>query len=42
MATKDGVIHISTGTYYLLPRYLPFGVTVPYGTRMRVRGRGET
>ena len=40
-ATKDGVIHISTGIYYLLPRYLPLGVIVPYGTRGRARGREE-
>nr|DAM75868.1 MAG TPA: hypothetical protein [Caudoviricetes sp.] len=38
-ATKDGVIHISTGTYYLLPRYLSLGVIVPHGTRGRARGR---
>ena len=35
------VIHISTGTYYLLPRYLSLGVIVPYGTRAHARGRGE-
>ena len=40
-ATKDGDIHISTGIYYLLPRYLSLGAIVPYGTRGRARGREE-
>lgn len=42
MAAKDEVIHISTGIYYLLPRYLPLGVIVPYGTRACARGRKKT
>lgn len=33
---------MSTGTYYLLPRYLSLGVIVPYGTRGRARGRAAT
>ena len=42
MATKGGDIHISTGIYYLLPRYLSFGAIVPYGTRARARRREAT
>lgn len=33
MAAEGGVIHISTGIYYLLPGYLSFGVIAPYGAR---------
>ena len=36
IAGEGGVIHISTGAYYLLPRYLLFGVIAPTG-----RGRGD-
>lgn len=41
-STKNRVIHISTGIYYLLPRYLSLGVIVPYGTRGRERSGHRT
>lgn len=36
VAAEGGVIHISTGAHYILPRYLLFGVIAPTG-----RGRGN-
>ena len=41
-AAKGGVIHISTGTYYLLPRYPLFGVIAPTGRGRENRTPGPT
>lgn len=37
VATEGGAIHISTGTYYLLSRYLLFWCHGPNGVRARER-----